>query len=233
MRNPARTTTGGCPYGIESPPRESRRPANGAQECAPYGRNARRTITERGGHVFVGAVREPPVLKGRQSKLWIPAFAGMTGFRGGARRRENPRCRLDVAPRRIEGTPGLAFRRHSGEGRNPEPGRAAANGRSRSIHARVHGFVGAAREPPVLTAWADNPAIVRLVGGAGRSRTTPTECSRIGGMGTRRGQPQGVVPTGLNRRRVNRADPRTGRKNAPPTGEMRGGQSRNAGFMFP
>ena len=92
---------------------------------------------------------------------------------------------------------------------------AAANGRSRPIHARVHGFVGAAREPPVLTAWADNPAIVRLVGAAGRSRTTPTGWLRIGGMGTRRGQPQGVVPTGLNRRRVNRADPRRGARMRP------------------
>ena len=108
---------------------------NGAQECAPYGG---------GGNGFVGAVREPPVLKGRRSKPWIPAFAGMTGFRGGVRRRGNPRRRLDVVPCQIEGTPGLAFRRHSGEGRNPEPGRAAANGRSRPIHARVHGFVGAA-----------------------------------------------------------------------------------------
>ena len=66
-----RTTTGGCPYGIESPPRESRRPANGAQECAPYGRNARRTITERGVYVSAGAapprgrptIREPPVFR--------------------------------------------------------------------------------------------------------------------------------------------------------------------------
>ena len=75
--------------------------------------------------VFVGAVREPPVLKGRQSKPWIPAFAGMTGFRGVPRRRGNPRRRLDVVPCQIKGTPGLTFRRHSGEGRNPEPARAA------------------------------------------------------------------------------------------------------------
>ena len=37
------------------------------------------------------------------------------------------------------------------------------------------------REPPVLTAWADNPAIVRLIGAAGRSRTTPTGWLRDGG----------------------------------------------------
>ena len=46
-----------------------------------------------------------------------------------------------------EGFPSAARRRktrHSGEGRNPEPGRAAANGCSRPIHARVHGFAGAA-----------------------------------------------------------------------------------------
>ena len=114
------------------------------------------------------------------------------------RGRGNPRHRLDVAPRQIEGTPGLALRRHSGEGRNPEPGRAAANGRSRPIHARVHGFAGAVREAHVLTAWVDNPAIVRSVGGAGRSRTTPTRWLRIDGVKMRRrGNPRrrlDVVP---------------------------------------
>ena len=57
----------------------------------PYGMFARRRdgntregqppVVRYGGRArfaFVGAVREPPVLKGRQSKSWIPAFAGMT-----------------------------------------------------------------------------------------------------------------------------------------------------------
>ena len=135
-------------------------------------RPARRSAGDAVFFDFVGAVREPPVLKGRQSKPWIPAFAGMTGFRGGARRRGNPRRRLDVVPCQIEGAPGLVFRRHSGEGRNPEPGRAAANGRSRPIHARVHGFVGAApprgrptiREPPVLTGRRSKPWIPAFAG---------------------------------------------------------------------
>ena len=67
----------------------------------------------------------------------------------------------------------MVFRRHSGEGRNPEPGRAAANGCSRSIHARFHGFAGAVREPPVLKAWVGNPAIVRLVGAGGAFPNDP------------------------------------------------------------
>ncbi len=40
--------------------------------------------------------------------------------------------------------------------------------------------VGAVREPPVLTVGDDNLAIVRLVGGAGRSRTPPTGEMREG-----------------------------------------------------
>ncbi len=122
---------------------------------------ARRQWRGWGGDI-VGAVREPPVFL----TAWAdnPAIVRLVGAAGRSRttptgwlridgmkmrRRGNPRRRLDVAPCQIEGTPGLAFRRHSGEGRNPEPGRAAVNGCSPPIHARVHGFVGAVREPPV------------------------------------------------------------------------------------
>ena len=146
--------------------------AAGRSRTTPTGLNRRRVnrdTPQRGAYMrplprgcdgFAGAapprgrptIREPPVLKGRQRKPWIPAFAGMTGFRDGARWRGNPRRRLDVVPCQIEGTPGLAFRRHSGEGRNPEPGRAAANGRSWSIHARDSCFRrgGPSPRPPVV-----------------------------------------------------------------------------------
>ena len=81
--------------------------------------------------------------------------------------------------------------------------RAAANGRSRSIHARFHGFVGAAREPPVfLTTRPDPPVIVRLVGAGGAFPNDPYGIfarRRDGNM--REGQPRGIVPAeGPNRR---------------------------------
>ena len=140
----------------------------------------------------------------------------------GRRRPIRRGCPFAVIPRdagvvlspSFRGTPGLSFRRHSGEGRNPEPGRAAANGRSRPIHARVHGFVGAVREPLVfLTAWADNPAIVRSVDGAGRSRTTPTGWLRGGGRETRRRTTTGGCPYDRRHRRS-----ATGRIYAAPYG---------------
>ena len=52
---------------------------------------------------------------------WIPAFAGMTGLR-----RRSPEGKSSPPfERRLQTGKGLAFRRHSGEGRNPEPARAA------------------------------------------------------------------------------------------------------------
>ncbi len=135
------------------------------------------------------AVREPPVWAGRQSKPWIPAFAGMTA-KGQPRRPFDPAGNNIETAARISPPPRAAPEsRHSGEGRNPEPGRAAANGRSRPIHARV----------PSPTA-------------RDRSRSVPTERSRVGGPGIwREGQPQGVVPT---IRAAPSPGPQTGRMNA-------------------
>jgi len=79
-----------------------------------------------GGDVIpVGAVREPPVWKGKQSKPWIPAFAGMTA-KGQPRRPFDPVGNNIETAARISPPPRAAPEsRHSGEGRSPEPGRAA------------------------------------------------------------------------------------------------------------
>ncbi len=96
------TTPCGCPSRhIPIPPTRERSAGTGRDLSLAVGDGTR---------AWIG--RERPFAR-RAPRFRIPAFAGMTGFRGGARRRGNPRRRLDVVPYRIKGTPGLAFRRHS------------------------------------------------------------------------------------------------------------------------
>ncbi len=213
---------GVCPFGRrgrvvpERPLRDFRVSAEGEHDAdnhgglslrfAPRHRRAREPPLRGGSSMDDG---EPPVLKGRQSKPWIPAFAGMTAeergadnhrglsLRRGARMRPLRARAARVSPpalaaakpvvpakagirnrgaRRPTDVPGQSMRGFMvSQGRPPAAARRQWRGWGGDI-------VGAVREPPgFFDARADPPVIVRLVGGAGRSRTTPTGFSRIGG----------------------------------------------------
>ena len=96
-------------------------------------------------------------------------------------------------------------------------------GRSRSIHARVHGFVGAVREPPVFFDDTARPPGDCPFGRRGRvvpERSLRDIRTAAGREYARRTTTGGCVPP--RRTKSPRAAARrargTGRKNAPPTG---------------
>ena len=133
-------------------------------------------------HGLTGNARSPP-----RAPVPDSGLRRNDGFCGGARRRGNPRCRLDVVPCQIEGAPGLALspsfahfncRGGSGTARATNGnGAGRMNGNALAFHLRNHEPRIARRRGHPRPSFRRKPEsrVLIVFLKTGGSRTAPTE----------------------------------------------------------